>query len=564
MPIQTMNFTVNEHLCYMSIFVDNLRRFLALMLVAALAACGGGGSSSDSGGGSNDDDNSPLVKVSGTINYTRIPAAADGFGLDYGNAVDQPARGVMVEALSGSDAVLASTVTDENGAYSFSVAANTDVKVRAKAQLLKTGTPAWDVTVTDNTSGNSPYFLTGALANSGTEDSGRDLLAASGWGGSSYTSQRAAAPFAILDTVYSVQQVFLAAQPNAVLAPLQLRWSENNKSDNGLVENGDIGTSFYDIRERAIYILGFENNDTDEYDESVVAHEWWHYAEDALLRSENLGGPHGSGDRLDMRVAFSEGTGNAWSAVVNGSPLYADSGGESQGQGFSFSLETNNVINPGWYSEGSVQSIFYDLLDGDGADDENLSLTPAAVINALATEHKQSPAFASIYTFINAVKSQNSANAFEIDQLVTAQDINASADAFGSGETNSAGNTKVLPVYSTLTVDSSTSQNVCSINSFGTINKLGNYRFLRISIANAAAYQITVTRSSGLQPSDPDFAVYRSSELIVLADSSGTGDSEQATVELTPGEYVMDLVEFRNVGESGGGETCFDVSIATQ
>ncbi|MGI9293098.1 MAG: hypothetical protein ACR2PS_03875, partial [Pseudomonadales bacterium] len=244
-------------------------RFVPFMLACVLGACGGGGS----GGG---DDTPPpptaaQVTLSGTISYTRVPYATDGFGLDYNNAVDQPARGVVVEALSASDAVLDSTVTDANGAYSLSVTENTDVKVRAKAQLLKTGTPAWDVTVTDNTQGNALYSLTGSLANSGTADSSRDLLAPSGWDDSSYSSTRAAAPFAILDTVYNAQQVYLDAQPDAIFDPLELRWSENNITSNGSLESGEIGTTFYDANLQVVYVLGFENNDTDEYDESVIA-----------------------------------------------------------------------------------------------------------------------------------------------------------------------------------------------------------------------------------------------------------------------------------------------------
>ena len=40
----------------------------------------------------------------------------------------------------------------------------------------------------------------------GANGATRDLHAASGWGGSSYTSARDAAPFAILDTVYDAMQ----------------------------------------------------------------------------------------------------------------------------------------------------------------------------------------------------------------------------------------------------------------------------------------------------------------------------------------------------------------------
>lgn len=538
-------------------------RLLLLLLAGVVGACGGG-----SGGGSDEPTTpgptGPQVTLSGTISYTRVPYAADGFGLDYDNAVDTPARGVVVEALSASDAVLGSTVTDASGAYSLSVAENTDVRVRAKAQLLKTGTPAWDVKVTDNTQGNALYSLTGALANSGTADSSRDLLAPSGWDGSSYSGTRAAAPFAIADTIYNALQVYSSAQPDSVFVPLEARWSENNITSNGALEDGEIGTTFYNLNEQAMYILGFENNDTDEYDESVVAHEWWHYVEDALLRTENLGGPHTSGDRLDMRVAFSEGLGNGWAAVANGDPLYIDSGGNGQQQGFNFSLEANGGTNPGWYSESSVQSIFYDLLDAGANDDDNLSINLATVISALATDHKQSPAFASIFTFISALKIHSAVNVAAIDQLVEAQSIaSASNDEYGASESNNAGSSNVLSVYVGLLVDSAAAANVCSINSFGNGNKLSNFRFLRFTIANTANYQITAERTSGLSPSDPDFIVFRNGATVAEALTT-EANREVETINLTPAEYVMHVAEFANTTDGGGGETCFDVRIETQ
>lgn len=390
------------------------------------------------------------------------------------------------------------------------------------------------------------------------------MLATSGWDGSSYSGTRAAAPFAIADTIYETQQVYLDAQADAVFSPMQLRWSPDNITSSGSLASGEIGTTFYDLNDQAIYVLGFANNDTDEYDASVIAHEWWHFVEDVLLRSDNLGGPHTAGDRLDMRVAFSEGAANAWSATALGSPIYIDTGGSGQNQGFNFSLESNNGANPGWYSEASAQSIFYDLLDSGATDDDSLSLAPSTLINALATDYKQSPAFASIYTFVAALKNQAGVNAFEIDQLVGAQAIEtAGIDAFGSTETNSAGSGNVLPIYTTLTVDAATAQNVCSINTFGNVNKLSNFRFLRFSIVNTADYVITASRTSGPLNADPDFSVFLNGELIVRA-SVGSNTSEQATVRLSPGEYVMDLVEFSNTRDGGGGEACFDVVIQTQ
>lgn len=145
----------------MKFFHQAKRKYFWLSLSAfLLSACGGGGSS----GGSDDPiPAGPQVTLSGTVQYARVPPAADGLGLDYDNESNQPARGVVVEALSAGGSVLDATVTDASGAYSLNVAENTEVRVRAKAQLLKEGTPGWDVRVTDNTQGNALYALTGEL-----------------------------------------------------------------------------------------------------------------------------------------------------------------------------------------------------------------------------------------------------------------------------------------------------------------------------------------------------------------------------------------------------------------
>ena len=55
--------------------------------------------------------------------------------------------------------------------------------------------------VLNNTNGNALYVLDSAAFNTGTANQTKNLLAGSGWGGTSYTGVRAAAPFAILDTL---------------------------------------------------------------------------------------------------------------------------------------------------------------------------------------------------------------------------------------------------------------------------------------------------------------------------------------------------------------------------
>src|SRR5690606_27529101 len=114
--------------------------------------------------------------------------------------------------------------------------------------------------------------------------------------------------------------------------PLELRWSPKNKTAYGDASLGEIGTTYYGGD--AIYILGDENNDTDEYDRHVILHEWGHYVEMAFSRSDSIGGDHGYSDKLDMRVALSEGFANAFSAMMLDDPSYRDTSGAQQAAGF--------------------------------------------------------------------------------------------------------------------------------------------------------------------------------------------------------------------------------------
>ena len=131
-----------------------------------------------------------------------------------------------VELLRASSSeVLATTVTDTAGNYSLTGPGNTDVFVRAKALSRFAGTTArpaaWDLRVLNNTNGNALYVLDGAVFNTGTADQTRNLRATTGWGGDFagvYTGVRAAAPFAVLDTLYSAAQLVIARGDPAVQA----------------------------------------------------------------------------------------------------------------------------------------------------------------------------------------------------------------------------------------------------------------------------------------------------------------------------------------------------------
>ena len=260
---------------------------------------------------------------------------------------------------------------------------------------------------------------TGREFNTGATDLTRDLHADSGWNGSGYSAPRAAAPLAILDVIYDAMALILSADPNCRISAVgrSLESVEPPVFGAGGVPDipmGEIGTSFYRSGPGGgIFLLGAENSDTEEYDRHVIAHEWGHYLEAQFSRSDSIGGPHTTGDQLDMRVAFGEGWGNALSAMVTGDSVYRDTLAAGQGQGFDFDVEGETRVNPGWYSEFSVQEILYDIFDaaqdlqqGTGVTDEvNLGFAP--IFDVFVNVQRTTPVVTSVFPFINAIKARN-------------------------------------------------------------------------------------------------------------------------------------------------------------
>jgi hypothetical protein len=549
------------------------------VLVLALAGCGEGAAPRN-------------VTVWGTVTFDRVPAVA-GVGLDYAGTVARPARGVTVELLSAGN-VLASTVTDSVGAYSFVVAENTEVSLRVRAEMLRVGTPSFSFRVVDNLNADALYALAGTPFNTGAVDSTRNLHALSGWTGSAYTAPRSAAPFAILDTVYEAVEHVLAVAPLTSFPPLKLYWSSGNVPAAGAAP-GEIGSSHF-VPGAGIYLLGAADQDTDEYDRHVIAHEWGHYFEHAFARYDPISGPHAISDQLDMRVAFGEGWGTFFAAMVTDAPVYVDSFGPRQGRAFSVDVEqapTRVNSNPGWFNEESVQSLLYDLYD-DGRDtppgtttSDDLALGFGPIAAAMTALADAAPA-ASVFAFLDALKRARVADAPLIDALAASQRIVAVADGYGTGETNfgvptqrdaAAVGADFHSVYDSLTVNGP-AVNVCSLTDFtsalsGAVNKLGSRRFVRFSVASPGVHTLTARAVAPLgAAADPDLVVHLRGRRVLESSSPSqctaatpTSCVETVTAPLEAGDYVLEVYEWTNTNDSVDpdyppiGRTCFDVTV---
>jgi hypothetical protein len=571
-----------------------LRSAALVIVVALLAGCGGGGS---------DAAPAPVpgaVTISGQVTFDKVPAVAgppgSPQGLVYTQSAVAPARGVTVELLQGST-VTASTTTDAAGNYSFgNVAPNTDVSVRVRAEMLRVGTPSWDFSVVDNVNGDALYTLAGAVFNTGAANVTRNLHAPSGWTGSAYTATRSAAPFAILDVAYDAVALVLTAAPTTAFPALRFKWSTANVPVTGTAP-GEIGTTKF-APPRDILLLGAANNDTDEYDRHVIAHEFGHYLEYRFSRLDSIGGRHALTDQLDIRLAFSEAWSNAFAGMVTGQRVYVDTGGANQAQSGSFDLEQRPQRlnpNPGWFNEESLQSLIFDLYD-DGLDNgpgmpagvvDNLALGFPPIWAALTNEHRTTRALTSIFPFVHALKTVRPADAVLIDGLAASQQIDAVTDEYGTGQTNFGVPTGRDPVevfqdfntvYDSLVVGG-TLEEVCSLDDYtssltGAGNKLASRRFVRFTVTSPGVHTIRVQARGPLTaPADPDLVLH-SAGILRSSDnppSCSVAVPEDCVEEFSPtlqlGEHVLELYEWTNTNEADDpdyppiGRTCFDVTV---
>jgi hypothetical protein len=521
-----------------------------------------------------------VVSVSGRINYEFVPPAANCRGLDFNDTIVRPVRGATVQLIDTlNDSVLASTVADGEGNYAFAgVDAGITVRLRVRAELKKTaGTARWDVDVRDNVDrgANPPplqqrplYVIESGNFDTGSTDVNRNLTATSGWTGSSYGEPRAAAPFAILDTIYAAIQFVLTADPDAVFPPLDAFWSVDNSlltAGSIDIDAGELPASFYStdpdldgFANPSLFLLGDASDDTEEFDDHVIAHEWGHYFEDNFSRSDSPGGGHSIGDRLDPRLAFGEGWATAFAAMALDNPLYCDTGVPGTAAGFGIGAETGSYDGRGWYDEISALRFIYDLYDtadDGGADTVAIGWQP--IFDVLTGEQAASDAFTTVFSFAAALReSLSSADQLGLDAQLVREDMTpAGLDIWGTNELNDAGGAAdVMPIYTDLTADGSV-VNVCSNGQFDNHregNKLAENRFLRVFVPATGRYDVSVVTTTATpatpdpddrDQSDPDIYVYGGGAFVTAGTSPAANEESFRTPLLQGGRTYVAAVE---------------------
>lgn len=503
--------------------------------------------------------------VSGKISYDDVPATING--LSYDSTQVKPVRGVYVELIDEADQVLQRVKTDEAGLYRFGVIdLSLPVAIRVKAELID-DKGAWYVRVVDNTRDNRLYAAETEFGSIKLLGSQRDLHLGSGWTGSEYGEPRSAAPFAILDTIYSVSERVNEAWGAVSFEPLNVYWSERNVPTEGDVAEGEVTTDSY--FRGAIYLLGAEDVDTTEYDDAIIAHEWVHYFQDTVARDDSIGGPHSGGQLLDFRVAFSEGYATALGVYLLDADEYIDTYGNDQRSAFRLRPDNEPTVNQGWFNEDSVMRIVFDALDGGASDDDRLQV-PLSDALSVHREFVNQTEFVSIFSWHEMLSAGLTNNDLtELDSIMSENRV-FGRERYGRTESNDGGKINSLPIYDRLVLGQTVIR--CMDDESGTYNKLDNARFFRFDGVANQNYRLTVERATGIGypdigvAGDPDYFIYAQD---VLVDVGGSADSDREVTTFSAKSTLEHRVVLREylISEDTtprDDEYCYEVTLSLE
>ncbi len=491
------------------------------------------------------------VTLRGNVAFEAV-AVNPGTGLDYAHRTLKPARTVQLDVVDLAGKVLTRGSTDASGNYAVSVPVNSVVKVRITARMgnAAAGTGQWYAEVADNTDGDRLYGVIVPATIVDKTDLVRNITIP-GARPDALIDGRLAAPFAILDTIYENQARVPAPAPGAVVPPLTVFWSEKNRpSTRSNPATGEFPAALTIAGEKSslMVLMGKAGVDTDEYDASVISHEWAHYYQGAFGRTDSLGGAHARDDLLDRGIAFAEGFATAWSGIALKSARYVDSYGPGDAETFTIDLDTAPTANTGWFNQESIRYVVWKLHDSAG-------LEP--ILQALAGSFRSTVASGGIHLFNTSLVQAAPAAAARFAALLRTQNIEPVTDAWGTGETNDGGSPVALPMVRVLQAGAPAS-GVCVSNALdprNERNKLGEYTYLRFDAASAGEY---IVRATGGGTSEPELKVWGAAPAVVRIDSVNAG-ARGTVYRLEKGDHLIRLTDKSFVSAS----PCFDVVVSS-
>jgi hypothetical protein len=291
------------------------------------------------------------LSVAGTARYDDYAQTPSGLS---STARPLPIRYAQVEVhQSADDSVLATGKTDENGKYALTFSMATPGKYYVKV-LAAQGDLAWLPQKVVNTAGAIYAIRTPDQDASVTPNAtGIDLNAKRG--------ESFAEAFNIFDLGVLGFKEAQSRLGGATLPALTWRWTAGQATCGG-------SASCYAKSDDSIYVLSTAA-DADEYDDTVLAHEFGHFVMHHASRDDSPGGSHGLNQQNVPTLAWSEGVASFIGQRILQTPTYIDTNANGT---FSYNVETLPSYVPAGTSDGTpggnlsealVTAVLWDLAD---------------------------------------------------------------------------------------------------------------------------------------------------------------------------------------------------------
>lgn len=347
------------------------------------------------------------VTITGTAQYQAREFFYNGPGDGGlgGAGTAKPIRRAEVRVTSSAGHVVQCAETNRSGEFSFQLPiGNASYVVSINSRAFNND---MRVSVLDAPERNRFYSLSTTVTASHSQSLGTLLAGVNG--------EILGASFNMLDQVlrandYLRQEVSNCASDftgcsNFSVAPKVSIYWEKGFNPGSYFNSGPV--SFYIPGYSRLFILGGVNgdvnsSDTDHFDNSIILHEYAHFLEDVLMKSDSPGGAHNGNRIIDPRLAWSEGFANFFQAAVRNDPRYIDTLGNTDGStDFIFYLDLETAVNdiPQFHSggtglgEGNFREFSVTRLLWDALDD-----TPGEIVNGAPDDVED--AFNEIWTVL--------------------------------------------------------------------------------------------------------------------------------------------------------------------
>jgi hypothetical protein len=467
-------------------------------------------------------------------------------GLDLAHPIMVPIRNARIEVVDPiTNGILSSTDTDQAGRFAVIAPAQSKSRVRVLSRLRDS-----KVRVLDNNNGNGLYTAASDL----NPQDGFVLILAS-------DATRVSGAFNILEMLDEGREMVRYADPHLIPPDVTAFWSPLNSPAPGGAKEAT-GSTYFDIQTGSISLIGDRAVDSDEFDDSVILHEYGHLVAAAFSRDSSPGGIHILGDALDPRIAWSEGWANFFSSAVRNNPIYRDSYGPNGTATVRFDLRDDipQGDQPGYWSEFSVHSMLWDLF-GSKSDDSN---SIEQVIQTIwpAFEDLNQDRFVYLPYFLEHLLDRNPNLADAVSAIARSRSID-----FHNDGRPSVSNPFPQPIAQgqavTGMVDSVSTRRKDLIHSsdFLKFDTSGGPTSIRMDITGLGT-------GNSSNANDLDIFLYDvNGQLIALSDRGLNAQSELIPVILPAGTYVVEVRSYYDRGETKKGvfnSGSYRVTVRTQ